>query len=85
MGRRGILGSRQGHGLPLGHSKLMGSLTRLAETNINELLKDKNTRGDVDRKDKAKKREGIKEAGIPENADWWRKEAMEKKAGIFAS
>jgi hypothetical protein len=61
MGRRGILGSRQRHGLPLGHSKLMGSLTRLAETNIDELLKDKNTRGDVDRKDKAKKREGIKE------------------------
>jgi hypothetical protein len=63
----------------------MGSLTRLAETNIDEVLKDKNTRGDVDRKDKAKKREGIKEAGIHENADWWWKEAMEKKAGIFAS
>ena len=80
MGRRGILGSRQGHGLPLGHSKLMESLTRLAETNIDEVLKDKNTRGDVDRKDKAKKRDGIHE-----NADWWWKEAMEKKAGIFAS
>jgi hypothetical protein len=49
----------KGHELPLGHPKLMGSLTRLAERNINEVLKDKNTRGDVDRKDKAKKREGI--------------------------
>lgn len=48
----------------------MGSLTKLAETNIDEGLKDKNTRGDVDRKDKARKREGIKEPSIHENADW---------------
>jgi hypothetical protein len=39
----------------------MGSLTRLAETNMDEVLKDKNRRGDVDRKGKAKKREGIKD------------------------
>ena len=73
------------HELPLGHPKLMGSLTGSAQTSMDEVLKDKNTRGDVDRKDKEKKREGIKEPGIHENADWWWKEAMEKKAGIFAS
>jgi hypothetical protein len=75
----------KGHELPLGHPKLMGSLTRLAEMDTDEVLKDKNTRGDVGRKDKAKKREGIKESGIHENADWYWKEAMEKNAGIFAS
>ena len=48
----------------------MGSLTGLALTNMDEVLKDKNTRGDVDRKDMAKKREGVKEPGIHENADW---------------
>ena len=71
------------HELPLGHPKLMGSLTGLAQTNMDEVLKDKNRRGDVDRKDKAKKREEIKAPGIHENPDWWWKEAMEKKAGIF--
>jgi Protein of unknown function (DUF1264) len=60
----------KGHELPLGYLKLMESLTRLAETDIDEVLKDKNTRGDVDRKDMAKKREGVKEPGIHENADW---------------
>jgi hypothetical protein len=63
----------------------MGSLTGLALTNMDEVLKDKNRRGDVDRKDKAKKREEIKEPGIHENTDWWWKEAMEKKAGIFTN
>ena len=52
---------------------------------MDEVLKDKNRRGDVDRKDKAKKREEIKEPGIHEKTDWWWKEAMEKKAGIFTN
>ena len=51
---------------------------------MDEMLKDKNRRGDVDRKDKTKKREEIKEPGIHENADYWWKEAMEK-AGIFTN
>jgi hypothetical protein len=59
----------KGHELPLGHPNLMGSLTRLAETNMDEVLKDKNRRGDVDRNGNAKEREGIKEPGIHENAD----------------
>ena len=46
----------KGHELSLGHPKLMGSLTGLSRTNIDEVLKDKNRQGDVDRKDKAKKR-----------------------------
>jgi Protein of unknown function (DUF1264) len=72
----------KGHELPLGHPKLMGSLTDYHRRIWTRCCRIKNRRGDVDRKDQARKREETKEPGIHENADWWWKD---KKAGVFTN
>ena len=74
----------KGHELPLGRPTLMGSLTEDRQTNTDEVLKDRNERFEVNHRDKAKLRQGIEEPGIHENADFWWKEAMGKKAGVYA-
>lgn len=74
----------KGHELPLGWPRLMGSLTDGRQTNLDEALKDRNERFDVDHRKKAEVRRGIQEPGIHENADGWWKEAKEKKAGVYS-
>ena len=74
----------KGHELPLGRPTLMGSLTEERQTNVDEALKDRDRRFNVDHKDKARLRKGIEGPGIHENADLWWDEAREKKAGVYA-
>jgi len=75
----------KGHELPLGHPTLMGSLTEGRQLDIDEALKDRNRRFDVNHKDKAELRKGIQEPGVHENADCWWKEAKAQKAGVYSS
>jgi hypothetical protein len=75
----------KGHELPLGWPKLMGSLTGGHQANMEEALRDRNRRLDVDHKDRAKLRQGLEEPGKHPNSDIWWKEAQEKKAGVYAS
>jgi len=73
----------RGDALPLGRPTLMGSLTESPQLNIDEALKDRNSRFDVDHRHKAEVRKDINEPGIHENADYWWREAMANKAGIY--
>ena len=74
----------KGHELPLGRPRLMGSMTEGGQTNMDEALKDRNKRFNVDHKDKARKRQGIEGPGIHHNADSWWREAKQKKTGVYA-
>ena len=74
----------KGHELPLGRPMLMGSLTEERQTKLDETLKDRNERFEVDHKEKAKLRQEIREPGIHQNSDVWWKEAKAKKAGMYA-
>jgi len=73
----------RGDVLPLGRPTLMGSLTEGSQLNLDEALKDRNSRFDVDHRHKAGVRKDIKEPGIHENADHWWKEAKSKKVGVY--
>lgn len=72
------------HELLLGRPRLMGSMAEGGQTNMDEALKDRNKRFDVDHKNKARKRQGIEGLGIHHNADSWWREAKQKKTGVYA-
>jgi hypothetical protein len=74
----------KGHELPLGRPMLTGSLTEECQTNMEEALRDRNRRFEVDHKDKAELRRRIEEPSIHKHVDFWWREAMEKKAGVYA-
>lgn len=66
----------RGDEIPLGSPKLMGSLTREDQIDLDSALEHRNKEHDVDHKHKAKIREqaGVKGPGVHENADSWWKE-----------
>lgn len=74
----------RGDEVPLGTPKLMGSLTESKQLNIDEALRDRNKRFDVDHRSKAEVRKDILGPGVHENADSWWREAREARAGIYA-
>jgi len=71
--------------IPMGWPRLMGSLTEFEQLDIDEALKDRNARFNVDPAKKREVRRGIETPGIPENADPWWKEAKEKKLGVYST
>ena len=68
----------KGHELPLGKPVLMGSLTKDGQVDLQEVLKDRNKRLNVDHVDKKEKRKEIEGPGVHENADSWWKESKEE-------
>ena len=68
----------KGHEIPLGYPKLMGSLTKPGQVNLDEVLRDRNERYKVDHNDKATKRKDIKGPGVHPNADFWWQESSSR-------
>lgn len=63
----------RGDELPLGYPKLMGSLVKPDQVNLEEVMKERNEVHRVDLGRKQKLREGIEAPGVAENADsWWK-------------
>lgn len=74
----------RGDELPLGPPKLMGSLTQREQLDIDEVLKEKNQRFDVDHRRKAEVRRDIAAVDVHGNADCWWNEARRDKKGCYA-
>ena len=76
----------RGHSLPLGMPKLMGSLTESRQLRIDEALRDRNERFDVEHRRKAELRRDIEasQEALVEGCDSWWEEAKEKKLGVYA-
>ena len=74
----------RGDDIPLGLPKLMGSLTEYEQLDIDEALKNRNERFQVDHRAKKEVRKGIEGPGVHGNADSWWKEAKEKGVGVYA-
>lgn len=69
--------------LPLGKPVLMGSLTSHDQMDLTHHLKARDDRFGIDHKQKRAMRQDAnvhaESTGIPENADWWWKEAEQNK------
>jgi Protein of unknown function (DUF1264) len=61
----------RGDELPLGYPRLMGSLTKPGQLNVDEALKGRNQVYGVDLEKKRKVREAIEVPGVVGNADFW--------------
>lgn len=73
----------RGDEIPLGLPKLMGSLTEYKQLDIDEALKGRNERFQVDHRAKKEVRKDIEGPGVHRNADSWWKEAQEKRVGVY--
>ena len=74
----------QGHELPLGQPKLMGSLTDYKQLDLDQAMETRNEAEGINQSNKRELRKGIPLPGIPQSADNWWKEAERTKIGIYA-